>query len=56
MSAVVQGFGGAAGGIGIVIAMAAIIGKYMLDSGAADRIVRSAINVTGEKKALWFDA
>ena len=36
MAAVVQGFGGAAGGIGIVIAMAAIIGKCMLDSGAAD--------------------
>ena len=53
MSAVVQGFGGAAGGIGIVIAMAAIIGKCMLDSGAADRIVRSAINVTGEKKASF---
>ena len=51
MAAVVQGFGGAAGGIGIVIAMAAIIGKCMLDSGAADRIVRSAVGVTGEKKA-----
>ncbi|MGI9473564.1 MAG: GntP family permease [Rubripirellula sp.] len=51
MGAVVQGFGGAAGGIGIVIAMAAIIGKCMLDSGAADRIVRSAVGVTGEKKA-----
>ncbi|MCP4945657.1 MAG: Gnt-II system L-idonate transporter [Planctomycetaceae bacterium] len=53
MAAVVQGFGGAAGGIGIVIAMAAIIGKCMLDSGAADRIVRSAIHVTGEKKASF---
>lgn len=51
MNAVVKAFGGAAGGIGIVIAMAAIIGKCMLDSGAADRIVRSAIGVTGEKKA-----
>ena len=51
MNAVVQGFGSAAGSIGIVIAMAAIIGKCMLDSGAADRIVRSAVNVTGEKKA-----
>ncbi len=51
MNAVVQGFGAAAGGIGIVIAMAAIIGKCMLDSGAADRIVRSAVHVTGEKKA-----
>ncbi len=53
MNAVVQGFGGSAGSIGIVIAMAAIIGKCMLDSGAADRIVRSAVNVTGEKKASF---
>ena len=50
MDALVGAFGGAAGGIGIVIAMAAIIGKCMLDSGSADRIVRSAVNVTGEKR------
>lgn len=51
MSAVVQSFGSSAGGIGIVIAMAAIIGKCMLDSGAADRIVRNSVSLTGEKKA-----
>ncbi|MFG0262578.1 MAG: GntP family permease, partial [Novipirellula sp. JB048] len=51
MDAVVSAFGSSAGSIGIVIAMAAIIGKCMLDSGAADRIVRSAVRVTGEKKA-----
>ena len=39
MADVVNGFGAAAGSIGIAIAMAAIIGKCMLDSGAADRIV-----------------
>ncbi|MEM9646320.1 MAG: SLC13 family permease, partial [Planctomycetota bacterium] len=50
MSAVVSAFGGSAGGVGIVIAMAAIIGKCMLDSGAADRIVRTAVGITGEKK------
>jgi GntP family gluconate:H+ symporter len=46
-----QAFGGVAGGIGIVIAMAAIIGKCMMDSGAADRIVRSFLRVLGEKRA-----
>ena len=51
MNAVVKAFGGTAGGIGIVIAMAAIIGKCMLDSGAADRIVRTAVDTTGEKQA-----
>ncbi len=53
MGAVVSAFGKSAGGIGIVIAMAAIIGKCMLDSGAADRVVRSAVKVTGEKKASF---
>ncbi|TWT69183.1 Gnt-II system L-idonate transporter [Crateriforma conspicua] len=51
MSKVVSAFGSSAGGVGIVIAMAALIGKCMLDSGAADRIVRAAIRITGEKKA-----
>jgi GntP family gluconate:H+ symporter len=46
-----EAFGGVAGGIGIVIAMAAIIGKCMMDSGAADRIVRSFLKVLGEKRA-----
>ncbi|MFH1718820.1 MAG: SLC13 family permease [Planctomycetota bacterium] len=44
-------FGSVAGSIGIVIALAAIIGKCMMDSGAADRIVRSFLNVLGEKRA-----
>ncbi len=51
INAVTDAFGKSAGSIGIVIAMAAIIGKCMLDSGAADRIVRSAIRVTGERQA-----
>jgi GntP family gluconate:H+ symporter len=46
-----KAFGGAAGNIGIVIAMAAIIGKCMMDSGAADRIVRSVLKLLGEKRA-----
>jgi GntP family gluconate:H+ symporter len=46
-----KAFGGVVGGIGIVIAMAAIIGKCMMDSGAADRIVRSFLKVLGEKRA-----
>ena len=51
LEAVATEFGKSAGGIGIVIAMAAIIGKCMLDSGAADRIVRTAVGFTGESKA-----
>jgi GntP family gluconate:H+ symporter len=48
---VAKGFGGTAASIGILIAMAAIIGKCLLDSGAADKIVRSAMRVTGEAGA-----
>ena len=50
---VATAFGGSAGGIGIVIAMAAVIGKCMLDSGAADRIVRAFVGLLGEKRAPW---
>ncbi len=48
---VAEAFGGTVGKIGIVIAMAAIIGKCLMDSGAADRIVRSFLGVLGEKRA-----
>lgn len=44
-------FGNTCAKIGILIAMAAIIGKSMLDSGAAEKIIRSMLKVTGEKKA-----
>ncbi|NQU24559.1 MAG: gluconate permease, partial [Candidatus Nealsonbacteria bacterium] len=37
--------------IGIVIALAAVIGKCLMDSGAADRIVRSFLKILGEKRA-----
>jgi gluconate:H+ symporter, GntP family len=43
-------FGTTAGSIGIVIALAAVIGKAMMDSGAADRIVRGFISLLGEER------
>ena len=48
---VAEAFGASAGGIGIVIAMAAVIGKCLMDSGAADRIVRSFTKALGEERA-----
>ena len=45
VQAVAEAFGATAASVGIVIAFAAVIGKAMTDSGAADRIVRS---FTGE--------
>ena len=44
-------FGVAAGKIGVVIALAAIIGQCMMESGAADRIVRSFLNAFGQQRA-----
>ncbi len=51
ISRVAQAFGGAVGGIGIVIAMAAVIGHCLVQSGAADRIVRSLLAIVGERQA-----
>ncbi|QDU27067.1 Gnt-II system L-idonate transporter [Anatilimnocola aggregata] len=48
---VAAGFGSTAAGIGILIAFASIVGKCLLDSGAADRVVRSALKITGESGA-----
>ena len=48
---VAQAFGDAAGKIGVVIALAAVIGKCMMDSGAADRIVRGFLRLLGERQA-----
>jgi GntP family gluconate:H+ symporter len=53
VSRVAEAFGSVVGSIGIVIALAAVIGKCMTDSGAADRIVRSFMNALGEKHAYW---
>ncbi len=47
---VATAFGSAAGSIGIVIALAAVIGRAMTESGAADRIVRAFLRALGEKR------
>ena len=44
-------FGNTCAKIGILIAMAAIIGKCLLESGAAERIIRSILRLTGVEKA-----
>ncbi|MBE2212279.1 MAG: hypothetical protein IAE82_00290, partial [Opitutaceae bacterium] len=44
-------FGASVGGIGYSIAAAAVIGAALMESGAADRIVRTFLAVLGEKRA-----
>ncbi|UCE07101.1 MAG: GntP family permease [bacterium] len=48
---VANGFGSTCAKIGILIAMASIIGKCLLETGAAERIVRSALKLFGERRA-----
>ena len=48
---VAMAFGSTAGSIGIVIALAAVIGMCMLESGAADRIVRWFLTLFGVDRA-----
>ena len=45
------GFGNTAGGIGLLIALAAIVGTCMMQSGAAEKIVRCLLSIFGEKNA-----
>lgn len=47
---VAAAFGSAAGKFGIVVGLAAIIGECMMLSGAAQRIVKSALAAFGEKR------
>lgn len=48
---VAAAFGNTAASVGIVIALAAVIGKAMMDSGAADRLVRGFLSMLGEKRS-----
>jgi GntP family gluconate:H+ symporter len=47
---VAEAFGRTAGSIGIVIALAAVIGRCMMESGAADRIVRALQSAFGAER------
>lgn len=47
---VINAFGSVAGAIGIVIALAAVIGKALMDSGGAQRIVNAMTGALGEKR------
>ncbi len=48
---IASGFGSTAGKIGILIALASVIGSCLLTSGAASRIIHSLIHLFGEKRA-----
>jgi GntP family gluconate:H+ symporter len=49
-------FGGTATSLGLLIAMASIVGVCLLHSGGADRIVRSTLGLFGEKRSPFVFA
>ncbi len=46
-----DGFGRTAGGVAVSIGLAAIIGFCLMESGAADRVVRKFLQIFGERNA-----
>src|SRR5687768_4053038 len=48
-SRLAKAFGNTAGKIGILIALASIIGMALMKSGGAERIIRSLLNAIGKK-------
>ena len=51
VAALLESFGRTAGAVGVVIALAAVIGQCLLLSGAADRIVGANVRLLGERRA-----
>ena len=47
----VEGFGRTAGKIGVVIALASVIGVCLVESGGADKVVRRFLSLFGERRA-----
>jgi GntP family gluconate:H+ symporter len=47
------GFGGTLGHIAIVVALGTMLGKMMAESGGADRIAHTIIDVFGERRLPW---
>ncbi len=48
-----KGLGGTLGGLAIVVSFGAILGKLMAESGGAQRIAMTLINMFGREKVKW---
>jgi GntP family gluconate:H+ symporter len=46
-----EAFGKTAGGVGILVAMASVLGRALMDSGAAERIVHSTRRLLGDRRS-----
>jgi GntP family gluconate:H+ symporter len=47
------GVGGVLGNVGVIVALGAMLGKMLVDSGGADRLVSAIVDRVGEKRAPW---
>jgi gluconate:H+ symporter, GntP family len=47
------GVGGVLGDVGVIVALGAMLGKMLVDSGGADRLVGAIVDRVGEKRAPW---
>jgi GntP family gluconate:H+ symporter len=47
------GVGGVLGNVGVIVALGAMLGKMLVDSGGADRLVGAIVDRVGEKRAPW---
>lgn len=53
VASVKTGFGSTLGSLAIIIGMGAVLGKLMVDSGAAQRVASTLLNKFGVKKVEW---
>ncbi|GAA2031530.1 gluconate:H+ symporter [Catenulispora yoronensis] len=53
ISTLTTGVGGVLGNVGVVVALGAMLGKLLVDSGGADRLVGAIVDRVGERRAPW---
>lgn len=53
IASIKQGFGGTLGSLALIIGFGAVLGKLMVDSGAAQRVATTLLNKFGVKNVEW---
>ncbi|WP_019928734.1 GntP family permease [Nocardia sp. BMG111209] len=53
LKSLTTGVGGVLGNVGVIVALGAMLGKLLVDSGGADRLVGAIVDRVGERRAPW---
>ncbi|MFL6111222.1 MAG: GntP family permease [Catenulispora sp.] len=53
ISTLTTGVGGVLGNVGVIVALGAMLGKLLVDSGGADRLVGAIVDRVGVQRAPW---